>query len=399
MNKSSRFFWFFVLAQACAVASVLGWLLVRRPPPRITIKTVPMELRGRLETILNMFSNDCGRFPTTAEGFQALINYATNNSLKGWRGPYFDPPKIPQDPWGNNYVYRCPGIHNTNGYDLYSTGPDGKSKSGGNDPDDINNWDINSPHGGDFSAHDPLPEIASLLLMIPLACGFCSIAMIFSPEGREFFSQNSAAYIIWFVFSVIAFIVFLSNQPPVYGRLKPMMTTNADEGIRVRPAKPNDAQAIARISVESWQAAYRGHITDAVLNAQSVDLRAAFWRDRLSESRGRVFVAEKDGSIIGFCDLIPTRDKDVGSPVGEIAALYILSHHWRQGAGRALCNRILAEARRQGYAVLTLWVLESNRDARCFYEAMGFSLDGARKSEKASDGSDLREVRFHRRLS
>lgn len=169
--------------------------------------------------------------------------------------------------------------------------------------------------------------------------------------------------------------------------------------MRVRSAKTKDAKEIARIAVESWEAAYRGHIPDAVLNAQSVELRTVFWRDRLSESRGRVFVAEKDGSVIGFCDLIPTRDKDVGSPVGEIAAIYVLSQHWRQGAGRALCHRALAEARRQGYAVVTLWVLESNDSARHFYEAMGFSLDGARKTEKTSDGSDLHEVRFHRRVS
>ena len=167
----------------------------------------------------------------------------------------------------------------------------------------------------------------------------------------------------------------------------------------VRTAKLNDAQEIARIAVDTWRAAYRGHISDAVLNAQNVERRAALWHDRLSESRGRVFVAEKDGSLVGFCDLIPTRDKDGGPTVGEIAAIYILSQHWRQGIGRALCDRALSEAQRQGYSVVTLWVLSSNRAARCFYEAMGFSLDGATKIEKASDGSDLHEVRFHRRVS
>ena len=37
---------------------------------------------------------------------------------------------------GHEYVYRCPGIHDTNGYDLYSLGPDGVGKTG----DDIGNW-------------------------------------------------------------------------------------------------------------------------------------------------------------------------------------------------------------------------------------------------------------------
>lgn len=83
-----------------------------------------------------MFSNDCGRLPTTAEGFQALLTCPTNVSRNLWKGPYFDPPQIPLDPWDHEYVYRCPGIHNTNGYDLYSAGPDGIK----GDLDDIGNW-------------------------------------------------------------------------------------------------------------------------------------------------------------------------------------------------------------------------------------------------------------------
>jgi len=43
---------------------------------------------------------------------------------------------VPKDPWGNDYVYRYPGQHNQEGYDLHSNGPDGKL--GGDD--DITNW-------------------------------------------------------------------------------------------------------------------------------------------------------------------------------------------------------------------------------------------------------------------
>jgi ribosomal protein S18 acetylase RimI-like enzyme len=166
----------------------------------------------------------------------------------------------------------------------------------------------------------------------------------------------------------------------------------------VRTANAADAQMIAQIHVETWRAAYRGQISDAVLDAQSVERRAAFWRERLTQARGSVFVAE-DGSVIGFCDLFPSRDKDAGQAVGEIVAIYILCQHWRKGAGRALCDHALAEAQRRGYKVVTLWSLASNSSARRFYEAMGFSLDGVTKTEKASDGSELHEVRFHKRVA
>lgn len=41
-----------------------------------------------------------------------------------------------QDPWGRAYYYRCPGVHDPEGYDLWSAGPDGVSGT----RDDITNW-------------------------------------------------------------------------------------------------------------------------------------------------------------------------------------------------------------------------------------------------------------------
>ena len=86
---------------------------------------------------LDMFKADCGRYPTTQEGLQALVVCPTNILQDRWR-QYFE--KIPTDPWGHPYVYLCPGKFNAISYDLYSFGPDGISKSGGNDLDDINNF-------------------------------------------------------------------------------------------------------------------------------------------------------------------------------------------------------------------------------------------------------------------
>jgi len=86
-----------------------------------------------LETALDAFEVDCGRYPTTEEGVAALIQPPP--SVQGnWHGPYIKR-GLPSDPWGNPYVYRYPGTHNVNGYDLFSMGPDGRE---GND--DIDNW-------------------------------------------------------------------------------------------------------------------------------------------------------------------------------------------------------------------------------------------------------------------
>jgi general secretion pathway protein G len=87
---------------------------------------------SQLETALDAFEVDNGRFPTTDEGLAALLQAPAN--VNNWRGPYIKR-GLPKDPWGNPYVYVYPGTHNPNGYDLYSFGPDGRE---GND--DITNW-------------------------------------------------------------------------------------------------------------------------------------------------------------------------------------------------------------------------------------------------------------------
>jgi len=89
---------------------------------------------SQFEVALDTFQIDVGRFPTTAEGLQALVEKPASNA-EGWLEPYLKR-DIPKDAWGNDYVYRYPGQYNEDGYDLYSFGPDGKQ--GGDD--DITNW-------------------------------------------------------------------------------------------------------------------------------------------------------------------------------------------------------------------------------------------------------------------
>jgi general secretion pathway protein G len=87
-----------------------------------------------LEVALDAFEIDVGRYPTTVEGLRALVERPTAEA-DGWQQPYLKR-DVPLDPWGNEYVYRCPGQYNQDGYDVYSYGPDGKL--GGDD--DITNW-------------------------------------------------------------------------------------------------------------------------------------------------------------------------------------------------------------------------------------------------------------------
>jgi general secretion pathway protein G len=88
---------------------------------------------ANLGTALGAFEVDNGRYPTSSEGLDALSHNPGN--LPNWHGPYIERPVL-NDPWGNPYVYACPGTHNTDGYDLHSFGPSGQDGS----EDNIDNW-------------------------------------------------------------------------------------------------------------------------------------------------------------------------------------------------------------------------------------------------------------------
>ena len=85
-------------------------------------------------TSLDMFEVDNGYYPKGEEGLTALVEEPSDS--KTWKGPYLKQ-GIPTDPWGQPYVYECPGKHNNKGYDLMCPGPDGQTGT----EDDITNWE------------------------------------------------------------------------------------------------------------------------------------------------------------------------------------------------------------------------------------------------------------------
>ncbi|MDR2153677.1 MAG: type II secretion system major pseudopilin GspG [Burkholderiaceae bacterium] len=72
-----------------------------------------------IDKSLEMFKLDVGRYPTSAEGLQALD--AKPASANGWNGPYMKG-SVPSDPWGNPYRYSNPGP--SGGIEILSLGAD-----------------------------------------------------------------------------------------------------------------------------------------------------------------------------------------------------------------------------------------------------------------------------------
>jgi general secretion pathway protein G len=127
----------FTLIELLLVLVILGVLAAivvpkfsgRTEQARVTAAETQISTFG---TALDAFEVDMGFYPKGKDGLQELIKQPRD--AQNWRGPYLKS-EIPVDPWGNPYIYECPGKRNPSSYDLMSKGPDGRA--GGDD--DITN--------------------------------------------------------------------------------------------------------------------------------------------------------------------------------------------------------------------------------------------------------------------
>lgn len=85
---------------------------------------------------LDLFKLETGRYPTSQEGLQALVQQPPG--LAGWSGAYLRDKTVPKDPWGNDFRYVSPGQHGP--YDISSLGADNK-EGGESENKDINGWE------------------------------------------------------------------------------------------------------------------------------------------------------------------------------------------------------------------------------------------------------------------
>ena len=160
--------------------------------------------------------------------------------------------------------------------------------------------------------------------------------------------------------------------------------------MRIRPAQPEDAEALATLQDAAWREGFRAIAGDP----SALDrLRKAF-TERLEQEDRPVVVAELDGEVRGFVSFGPSRDE--GEEGGEVYGLYVDPGAWRQGTGRVLLERALAGLKESGFAEVTLWSFADNARACALYEASGFARDRGSRSRPEYGGA--LEVPFRRSL-
>jgi general secretion pathway protein G len=131
----------FTLVELLVVLAILG-LLVGLVGPQVMktlgsskTKTARIQIE-ELGGSLDIYRLETGRYPTTSEGLQALVEPVAD--AKNWNGPYLKKSQVPKDPWGFDYQYRSPGENGA--FDIWSLGADNREGGDGEDQD-VYGWE------------------------------------------------------------------------------------------------------------------------------------------------------------------------------------------------------------------------------------------------------------------
>lgn len=138
-----------------------------------------------------------------------------------------------------------------------------------------------------------------------------------------------------------------------------------------------DLEDVVKIHCEAWRYAYRGIIADDYIE-QKNGSRKGKWELILSEEQTKHYLLRKNRTAVGMISLDLPREK-AAEGTYEVFGLYILPDFVRMGFGTAAMAFAEERAARLGFCTLSLWVLEPNRQARLFFEHLGFRPDGTVK--------------------
>jgi GNAT superfamily N-acetyltransferase len=172
--------------------------------------------------------------------------------------------------------------------------------------------------------------------------------------------------------------------------------------VSVRPARPDDADAIARVQSVTWRTAYRSLLPVEVLDSWDEAAAAETWRAAVTAppTPGHgVLVAVEQDRVVGFAahgpaELTPDERPHPAGPSSEVAALLVEPRWGRRGHGSRLLAAVADLARAGGTARLQVWLPEQDVVSAGFFESAGWARDGWVRTLDTGR-TPLREVRWH----
>ena len=104
-----------IIALLASIATPLYFRHLRKA----RISTAKSQIKMFEQALLD-FRLDVTKLPDESNGLKALVENVSGDDK--WDGPYLK--RLPQDPWGNDYIYTIPGENSE--YEIKSYGSDGQ---------------------------------------------------------------------------------------------------------------------------------------------------------------------------------------------------------------------------------------------------------------------------------
>jgi ribosomal protein S18 acetylase RimI-like enzyme len=154
--------------------------------------------------------------------------------------------------------------------------------------------------------------------------------------------------------------------------------TQSDPRIVLRPPKPEDAERLAQLAREAFDAAFAHLYKPEDLAAFHAEYKTAGkYRKAIDDPATRIQLAEVDGQLAAY-SLIVLGEQFADHPNPKpkrpvmLSQLYCAREATGMGLGATLMGWVLAEAREWQADAITLSVYSENYGAQRFYQRYGF---------------------------
>jgi GNAT superfamily N-acetyltransferase len=165
--------------------------------------------------------------------------------------------------------------------------------------------------------------------------------------------------------------------------------------VSVRPARPQDAERVARVQLATWRAAYAELLPAEALDVPEVQA-AALWLGAVESPpspQHRLLVALERDDLVGFAASGPSPDEDADGAV-ELMTLLVEPRWGRRGHGSRLVAASVESWRSDGFPTAVTWAWERDPATRGFLSGSGWEPDGTARGLDTG-GQVQRQLRFH----
>lgn len=167
--------------------------------------------------------------------------------------------------------------------------------------------------------------------------------------------------------------------------------------VSVRPARPDDVEAVARLQLSTWRTAYADVLPPEALSADVHEVAQA-WAAAVEQPpspRHRVLVALERAEVVGLAASAPAQDDDLdATSTSELSALAVEPRWGRRGHGSRLLAATVDLWREDGTPLAVAWAWERDTAVRGLLTGAGWALDGTARGLDTGPRVE-RQVRLH----